>query len=312
MIRKNAAGSVGAGDANTRNSSSASAAVAAEPTTVASNPSGLTPPERPRCIGWRVRMLTGSSLLYTPTSDAQVSAVQAASAPADTTNSHGSPVAAKAAAQAKNGRLLASTCRSLRGSPSSRLGFKAWGSHRGSFRLAAAARSATGHEPRGDVRAAEEPHEQKPQRPPAEREGERPHHHGAQASRHRKQPQAERREHDRAGKQQAHQRRRTPGGGQEQHGVQRRHAQRNAQVVQPRRRGRLQRRRHGGQRQRGRGRHPTPRPRRPRTPMRPPHPRHPQRPWRQPRRPLRLPLPLLRRARRTQVPPRTTRSSPRT
>ena len=126
MIRKNAVGSVGAGDANARNSSSASAAVAAEPTTVASNPSGLTPPERPRCIGWRVRMLTGSSLLYTPTSDAQVSAVQAASAPADTTNSHGSPVVAKAAAQAKNGRLLASTCRSLRGSPSSLLGFKAW------------------------------------------------------------------------------------------------------------------------------------------------------------------------------------------
>lgn len=85
------------------------------PTTVAARPNGLTPPESPRCMGSRVRMFTGGRRLYTPTSDAHVSAVLAARAPDARSSSHGSPVAVYASAHARNGTLFASTCRNVRG-----------------------------------------------------------------------------------------------------------------------------------------------------------------------------------------------------
>ena len=108
-------GPVGTAKPNARNRSVAKSAVETAPAHVAASPSGLTPPERPRCNGSRVRMSTGGFLLCTPTSDAQVSEVLAASAPADTTSSHPSPEAAYASAQRRAGALFASTWRSLRG-----------------------------------------------------------------------------------------------------------------------------------------------------------------------------------------------------
>ena len=94
MTNRNAVGPVGTAKPNAWNSSMAKNAELTAPTVVAASPRGLTPPERPRCMGSRVTMFTGGLRLYMPTSDAQVSAVLAASAPAATMRNHASPVAA--------------------------------------------------------------------------------------------------------------------------------------------------------------------------------------------------------------------------
>ena len=73
----------------------------------------------------------------------------------------------------------------------------------------------------------------------------------SQCPRHGEQPEPQRGQRHSAGQEQARERRREGARGQEQHRVQPRHAQRHAQVVEPRRRHSLQRRSGNGQPQRG-------------------------------------------------------------